>query len=493
MGTRTALLFSGSSYNIRFSIKSAMENLVIPNNADIFIVTERRCLRRKTIAGEIPDINDWDKWKKKNDTQINDLSHPLTDEEIQLMRDTFGERLKCLHLMDDMPDYLDYIHGERRKMIDTVNKYRLESLEKGAKPPYPFEITHIDNGNIRCVIDQYNHVKKAYGYMCEYENQNGFKYDYVVRARIDFIVPEKISVEHYTLPHDRAYWYIMGSVQREAFPYSDEFCWFSKRSICDKIYPNMTRLGFISDRKYETYYEPQNNDFRFCAETQFDLLIRELGIPVINVKIYRSSAYTNGGDGYDYLNYKYARAKTNIQDEYELACKCDSDINEHLPVLRRYAEQCPHITEMGTRYGNSTVAFMSAYPQKFIAYDVTPNDRIEYLQMVAKDCNINFDFRLENVEQIEIEETDLLFIDTNHNSDQNEVEMRLHANKARKFIIFHDCETFWEDGSGYWKGEGHGLRYSIEPFLEANPHWVIKERFRNNNGLLILERIKQQL
>jgi len=46
--TRTAILYSGSAYNIRFSIKSAMDNLIIPNNADVFIVTERRCLRRKT-------------------------------------------------------------------------------------------------------------------------------------------------------------------------------------------------------------------------------------------------------------------------------------------------------------------------------------------------------------------------------------------------------------------------------------------------------------
>jgi hypothetical protein len=486
--TRTAILYSGSAYNIRFSIKSAMDNLVVPNNADVFIVTERRCLRRKTPAGELPHIDDWEKWQKKNSTQINDLDHPLTDEEIQLIKDTFGDRLKGFYLFDDMPEYKSYINEERLKMIKAVNQYRLENIEAGIKPPYPFEITHVDNGNIRCVVDQYHHVKKAYDYMCEYENQNGFKYDYVMRARIDFIVPEKISVEYYTLPHDRAYWYIMGSVLRDPFLYSDEFCWFSKRSICDKIYPALERLGLIADRKYDTYYAPQNNDFRFGAETQFAMLIHELGIPHINVKIYRSSTYTNGGDGYDYMNYCFRRNTINIEEEYQLACKCDSDINEHLPTLRRYAEQCTHITEMGTRYGNSTIAFMSSHPRNFISYDVTPNDRIEYLQMAAKDANINFEFRNENVEQIEIEETDLLFIDTNHHQEQCYNELKLHAHKARKFIIFHDVVSFWEDGQGYWKGEGHGLKYAIEPFLVSHPEWQIAERFENNNGLLILKR-----
>lgn len=486
--TRTAILFSGSAYNIRFSIQSAMDNLVIPNNADVFIVTERRCLRRKTVAGKLPEIDDWENWKKKNDTQINDLDHPLTDEEIALIKETLGDRLKGFYIMDDMPDYRDYIYSERQKMMVAVNNYRLENLEKGIKPPYHFEITHLDNGNLRCVVDQFHHVKRAYEYMCEYEEQNGFKYDYVMRARIDFIVPEKISIEYYTLPHDKAYWYIMGSVWIDPFPFSDEWCWFSKRSICEKIYPRLDMLGVIVDRKYDTFYAPQNNDFRFAAEAQFALLIRELDIPYINVKIYRSSKYTNGGDGYDYMNYCFRRNTIHIEEEYELACKCDSDINEHLPKLREYAEKCTHITELGTRYGNSTIAFMAANPQKFISYDVTPNDRIEYLQMVAKDANINFEFRNENVEQIEIEETDLLFIDTNHHDIQASNELRLHARKARKYIIFHDTETFYLKGQGY--EEGHGLKYAIEPFLENNKGvWEIAERHHNNNGLMILKRI----
>ena len=486
--TRTAILFSGSAYNIRFSIQSMMDNLVMPNNADVFIVTERRCLRRRTPAGEIPDIEtQWEKWENKTKTIEHYLDQPLTNEEIELIKTTLGDRLKGFYLMDDMPEYFGYINQERDKMVAAVNTYRKENIELGIKPPFGNDVTHNDNGNIRCVVDQFRHIKKCYEFMCDYENQNNFKYDYVMRARIDFIVPEKISIEYYTLNHDRAYWYIMGSVLREEFPYSDEWCWFSKRSICDKIYPNLENMGLITDRKYETYYAKQNNDFRFGSETQMALFISEINILYINVKIYRSSVFTNGGDGYDYMNYKFSRNQINIEEEYQLACKCDSDINEHLPVLRKYAEQCTHITELGTRYGNSTIAFMASYPRKFITYDVTPNDRIEYLKLVAKDSNINFEFRNENVEQIELEETDLLFIDTNHHAPQMSIELKLHAPKTRKYIIMHDVETF---GYGLTGGQGGepGLWYAINPFLESHPEWQIVEHLKNNNVLLVIKK-----
>jgi len=486
--TRTAILYSGSAYNIRFSIKSAMENLIIPNNADVFIVTERRCLRRKTVAGEIPPIEDWENWHKKNLQVIQDSSQPLTDEEIALIKETFGDRLKLFFLMDDNADYKNYIINERGKMMAACNKYRTESLHFGTKPPF-VEITDSDNGNIKSVVDQYHHVKKAYELMCDYENQNNFKYDYVMRARIDFIVPEKISLEYFILPHDKSYWYIMGSYMREPFPYTDEFCWFSRRSICDQIYPALDRLGLIVTRNYTTYYAPSNNDFRFCAETQFEMLIRELKIPCFNVRIYRSATFTAHTDGYDYMNYVFRGDEPDVNKEYYSACECPSDINEHLPTLKSYAEKCEHITEFGTRYGNSTIAFLYTRPKKLISYDVTYNDRIEFLEKLANHTKINFHFRLENVEQIEIEETDLLFIDTNHYDEQCANELRLHAGKARKYIAFHDTVSFWEDGQGYWKGEGHGLKYAIEPFIASHPEWEIVHDAKNNNGLLILQRV----
>jgi hypothetical protein len=329
--TRTAILFSGSAYNVKFSLPSIMENLVLPNNADVFILTERRCLRRKVAEGPIPDISEWEKWELKNRGTIHDLAHPLTDEEIQLMRDTFGDRLKVVSLIEDIPGYTEYLEEERKKMMAVVNEYINQNHSMGIKPPFPFIMDHHDNGNLRCVVNQFRQIMKCYELMVDYENNNGFKYDYVMRARIDFIVPEKISIEYYTPNHDRNYWYIMGSVLREAVPFSDEFCWFSRRVVCDSIFRELHRVGLNADRKYETWSADHNNDFRFSSETQFGLLIKEINIPYYVVKIFRSAKYTNGGDGYDYMNYAFRRDALNIEHEYQLACKCESDINEHLP------------------------------------------------------------------------------------------------------------------------------------------------------------------
>lgn len=492
MEKRTAIIFSGSAYNIRFSLDSLLRNVVIPNNADVFVLTTRGCKRRKTPASDyIPDCDiDWEGYSKKNDGTIVDTS-PLTDEELRLIKNTFGDTLKGLYVFEEMERYHEYVVHEREKMVKLVNEYIDESLKRRIPPPFNgLYVTDHDFGTIRYTVDQYRHVNACYWLMDKYEEEHGFKYDYVMRARIDFKAKEEIKIEHYTLNHDEPYLYVMGSFRRDPFEWSDEFCWFSNRRIAEKLFPSLGRIGFIVDRRYKTL--DGNNDLMFSPEVQFSLLLRELDMPVVNVKIYRSAEYTHGGDGFDYFNYRFRRDKIKIEDEYKLVCECKTDINEHLPKLREYAEKCDHITELGTRYGNSTIAFMAAKPEYFVSYDVQHNNKIDYLILVAKENEINFEFKLENPTpengESLLEETDLLFIDTNHHATQCRLELRLHASKVRKYIIFHDTETFWNRGAG----DDHmddGMKLAIEPFLEQHKEWHIKERFSNNNGLMILERI----
>ena len=53
------------------------------------------------------------------------------------------------------------------------------------------------------------------------------------------------------------------------------------------------------------------------------------------------------------------------------------------------------------------------------------------------DLGIDFSFHVADTRKIEIEETDLLFIDTEHNYEQIQKELELHGNKARKFILVY--------------------------------------------------------
>lgn len=186
-----------------------------------------------------------------------------------------------------------------------------------------------------------------------------------------------------------------------------------------------------------------------------------------------------------------------IEDFYEHQCRQPSDIHEHLPTLARYATGCGHITEMGVRSVVSTWAFLHARPKKLVSVDINPAP-IEQAQQLAALNGIEMQFRLADTadENFEIEETDLLFIDTWHVYEQLKRELDLHANRARRWIILHDTTTFALAGEGFTYAcatrparRRRGLWLAIEEFLFQNRHWHLWEKYANNNGLTVLARL----
>jgi GT2 family glycosyltransferase/Flp pilus assembly protein TadD len=179
-----------------------------------------------------------------------------------------------------------------------------------------------------------------------------------------------------------------------------------------------------------------------------------------------------------------SRSPLTLQDIYQAACNTSSDINEHCPTLRALAWDCRHVTEMGTRAGVSTTAFLIAQPDKLVCYDFGKYPQIDRLRALSGPTK--FVFHQADVLKVEIEETDLLFIDTLHNYDQLSEELRLHADHVRRYIVLHDTTTFGERG----ETEGHrGLWPAVEEFL-AKGAFRLKRRDENNNGLTVLERIE---
>jgi len=162
-----------------------------------------------------------------------------------------------------------------------------------------------------------------------------------------------------------------------------------------------------------------------------------------------------------------------------------TDIIEHIPTLVHYAEECSHITELGTAYGTSTQAFLKGHPKIFHTYDIEIPYNLNFLRERAAIEKVEFYFHLENTLNTVIEETDLLFIDTNHIYSHLKKELELHGNKSRKYIIMHDTETFkYKDHSG-----DKGLWPAIVEFIAINHLWKVKEHFTNNNGLTVLVKI----
>jgi hypothetical protein len=170
-----------------------------------------------------------------------------------------------------------------------------------------------------------------------------------------------------------------------------------------------------------------------------------------------------------------------LDEIYYEKCKTQSDINEHLPVLKEYGEKVDHITEMGVRGIVSTYALLAAKPKKMISYDVVPVDT-NHIHSLAP--HTEYKFIIGDTRQAIIEPTELLFIDTLHNYIQLKQELDLHSPKTSRFIILHDTVTFGERG----ETSANGLNKAIAELLDAG-EWVTDLHLKNNNGLTILRRI----
>ncbi|MBI3466815.1 MAG: glycosyltransferase, partial [Planctomycetes bacterium] len=171
-----------------------------------------------------------------------------------------------------------------------------------------------------------------------------------------------------------------------------------------------------------------------------------------------------------------------LAERYHLACTCPSDINEHCTTLYALAQESRQITELGTRRGVSTTALLYAQPDKIACYDKWRYPQVDELQQLAGRTELVF--HQADVLKVEIEPTDLLFIDTLHVYEQLRDELRLHADKARKYIVLHDTTTFADRG----ELEGSkGIWSAVEEFL-AQRTFRLKQRHTHNNGLTVLER-----
>lgn len=186
-----------------------------------------------------------------------------------------------------------------------------------------------------------------------------------------------------------------------------------------------------------------------------------------------------------------------FEDEYQKACNTPSDINENLHILYELSKECSHVTEMGVRTGVSTRAFLNT-DVVLRSYDLYIEPTVNELFKTAKEFGKNVDYIEADVTEIEIDNTDLLFIDTWHCYDQLKLELDLHSKKVNKYIVFHDTHSYGVEGESYSgleaqkikgiKDDKKGLLPAIIDFMIENPQWKFKICKTNNNGLIVIER-----
>jgi hypothetical protein len=175
-----------------------------------------------------------------------------------------------------------------------------------------------------------------------------------------------------------------------------------------------------------------------------------------------------------------------LEMQYRHVCETPSDINEHCPTLYLLAAQCLHVTEMGCRRGISTTALLRAQPRTLVCYDLQRLPEFDDVLRITGRTELRY--HEANTLEVEIEPTDLLFIDTFHVYEQLRRELELHAGQVRRFIALHDTTTYGEWGE--WEGQ-RGLWPAVVEFLVAHPEWWVAARYQHNHGLTILERRHQ--
>jgi len=200
-----------------------------------------------------------------------------------------------------------------------------------------------------------------------------------------------------------------------------------------------------------------------------------------------------------------------MEEKYNSLCNSPSDINEHLPVLYKYAKDCESVIECGVRNCVSSWALVFGLlnNNKEIK-KILLNDKIECdineLLIETKNLSIEVSYQWKNNLNLDLTSNyDMIFIDTWHVYGHLKRELAKFSPIINKYIIMHDTTIDEIDGetircgwnaneqsveTGYTVDEIRcGLGKAINEFLETNTDWKLLEKLTNNNGLTILKKI----
>ena len=177
-----------------------------------------------------------------------------------------------------------------------------------------------------------------------------------------------------------------------------------------------------------------------------------------------------------------------------------NDMWLHFDMLKSVAIDSNIIMELGTRGVVSTWAFLAGmggkkervihvskdrkklitHPSQVLwSYDINhPKEYgadVKEIEEIAKENKVQWKFIQEDTLKTELPACDSIFFDTDHTYKQLSQELKLHGNKARKYLIFHDTMKYATE-----------LVPAINEFLEENSEWHILHCENACQGLTIL-------
>ena len=191
-----------------------------------------------------------------------------------------------------------------------------------------------------------------------------------------------------------------------------------------------------------------------------------------------------------------------FQEKYSNQIRNKRDIEEHLVTLRSLASGVDHVTEFGVRSGVSTFSWFVGGASTVVGYDLKIVSSLRSIQKLALECNRTLQLVEGDTATVEINETDILFIDSLHTGEHLRKELFRQHLRVRKYLVFHDtasCGEFIADNDVAWGdyclgnvevNHTEGLKPVIRDFLKKTKgDWLVNVDKVNNNGLLVLERV----
>ena len=184
--SRVAVILPGNLGCYKVAIESIRENLVKPNDADMFILTSKK--------NYIHVVND-ELAGRDHDQDLR------TDGDEAEIRQCFGGSLKLFKFIEDIDGY------EVRRNAEIVElKKRISWFTEGAVPAHVYDKEKREIRRPVRYIDPLLRMHYLMQMVCEHEKAHGIRYDWIIRARIDQIFCDPIVIRQGEGPMEQFYW-----------------------------------------------------------------------------------------------------------------------------------------------------------------------------------------------------------------------------------------------------------------------------------------------